>query len=270
MSDAGPLFIKWGGSLITDKKGVATARPEVIERLAGETARLASERPGRIVLGHGSGSFGHVTAHEYGVAEGVRDPSRLVGIGRTQEQAARLHRLVVAALLEAGVAVFSVVPGSVVVTGGGEPSRADWSPVWQALELGLVPVVYGDVVLDRERGSAILSTERVFVELARDLASRGVERARIFWLGETDGVWDRNGRRLARIVPEDRAALAAAVGGSAATDVTGGMRHRLDGAFELLALGAESWILDGREDRVVERVLAGAELGTRVTKAASA
>ena len=112
MSDGAPILVKWGGSLITDKKRPGTARPRVIERLATELADLATRRPGGVVLGHGSGSFGHVAASEHGVAEGVSDPRRLAGIGHTQDQAARLHRLVMAALLEADVAAFSVVAGS--------------------------------------------------------------------------------------------------------------------------------------------------------------
>ena len=151
-----------------------------------------------------------------------------------------------------------------MVTAGGRTPRTAWPPVWSALDLGLVPVVHGDVVLDRERGSAILSTERVFLELARDRSAGDGEPPRVFWLGKTDGVWDGDGRTIARVAPRDLDTLAPVIGGSAGTDVTGGMRHRLEGAFELLALGAESWILDGREERVVERVLAGEELGTRV------
>ena len=264
MSDDGLVFIKWGGSLITDKQSRATARPEVIERLARELAALSARWPGRVVLGHGSGSFGHFAAREHGVAEGVRAGGRLEGIGRTQLEAARLHRLVTEKLLDSGVPVFSVTPGSVVVTAAGRAPRTTWAPVWRALDLGLVPVVYGDVVLDDERGCAILSTERVFVELAADLAATGGGPLRIFWLGETDGVWDPDGRTMARVEPRDLELLSDAIGGSAGTDVTGGMRHRLEGAFELAALGAESWILDGREERVVERALAGEELGTRV------
>ena len=268
MSEGVPILVKWGGSLITDKKTPGAARPKVVERLAAELAELAARRPGGVVLGHGSGSFGHAAASRYGVAEGVNDPRRLAGIGRTQDQAARLHRLVMAALLEADVAAFSVVPGSRVVTTAGRMPETRWTPVWRALDLGLVPVVYGDVVLDRERGSAILSTERVFIDLVRDLIAGGGRSPRVFWLGETAGVWDGEGRTIPRIGRGGLESLGDVIGGSAATDVTGGMRHRLESALELAALGAESWIVDGREERVVERVLAGEKLGTRVAAGA--
>jgi isopentenyl phosphate kinase len=53
-------FIKWGGSVITDKAGREAADLPLIQRLAAELAAARAARPDRrIILGHGSGSFGH-------------------------------------------------------------------------------------------------------------------------------------------------------------------------------------------------------------------
>jgi isopentenyl phosphate kinase len=61
------LLLKLGGSLITDKLKVAHARLAVLERLAGEIGRARASMPQTsMVLGHGSGSFGHVVAARYG------------------------------------------------------------------------------------------------------------------------------------------------------------------------------------------------------------
>ena len=94
------VLVKLGGSLITDKRGEAAVRADVVDRLAAEIAaarpRLEWEGTG-ILLGHGSGSFGHVAAARYGLGEGLvragerGDPA---GVAVTQDQAARLHRIV--------------------------------------------------------------------------------------------------------------------------------------------------------------------------------
>ena len=48
------LFIKLGGSLITDKRATETARTAVICRLAREIAQVRQQNPGLdLVLGHG-------------------------------------------------------------------------------------------------------------------------------------------------------------------------------------------------------------------------
>src|SRR5262245_34803742 len=99
MPDA--ILLKLGGSLITDKRRPGVARPEVITRLAEEVAR-AARGPARLVVGHGSGSFGHVAAARYHLAKGLRETGQLPGVSRTQARAGQLNRRVLAALRLAG------------------------------------------------------------------------------------------------------------------------------------------------------------------------
>jgi isopentenyl phosphate kinase len=242
------LLLKLGGSLITEKSQREKARPEVIARLAGEVARAAGRIPERIVLGHGSGSFGHVAAREHGIAEGLRSPSQLPGVSRTQERAAALHREVIAALIAAGLSPFSIAPSSCLVSAGGRPADLAIEPLLLALENGLLPVVYGDVVLDREQGAAICSTERILEMLATRLPVR-----RVLWLGETDGVYGEDGRTLPRLSSLDGLRFTSPAG----TDVTGGMRHRVETALALARRGIRSVLFNGLTPGLLERALLG-------------
>ena len=106
----------------------------------------------------------------------------------TQERAAALHRIVIAALAAAGALPFSIAPSSCVVSAAGRPAAFAAEPLLLALEHGLLPVLYGDVVTDRDWGVSICSTERLFDLLARSLRSSGVPVRRALWLGETDGL----------------------------------------------------------------------------------
>jgi len=106
-------FIKLGGSVITDKNREATAQPEVIRRLAREIARARAADPGlRLVIGHGSGSFGHFVGRHYGTHLGLRDDRGWEGYARTGAAAARLNRLVTDVFLEEGVPVVSLQPSA--------------------------------------------------------------------------------------------------------------------------------------------------------------
>lgn len=255
------VLLKLGGSLITEKSRRETARPGVIARLAGEVARAAGRMPERIVLGHGSGSFGHVAAKEHGIAGGLRSPGQLPGISLTQERAAALHREVMSALAAAGLAPFSIAPSSCFVFAGGRPAELADEPLRLALDGGLLPVVYGDVVMDREQGVAIASTERVLVALARKLPVR-----RVLWLGETDGVYDADGETLPHLSADRFEEACRAIGSPAGTDVTGGMRHRVETALELARLGIRSTIFNGLTPGLLERALLGEAVpGTEIT-----
>lgn len=260
---SGVTLLKLGGSLLTDKRRPETDRPEVIARLAREIAAALPHLDGRLIIGHGSGSFGHVAAEQYRIHDGLQEPGQRLGASITQRQAAELHRRVIDALIEAlsgsDTGPFSIAPSSVLVTAGGRPVVFALHSLMRALAVGLIPVVYGDVLMDWDQGCAIGSTELVFQALVEALPERGLEVRRILWLGETAGVWDTEGEVIPRITPATAEEALPAVGGSAGTDVTGGMRHRVETALELARQGNASWIGDGREPGLLQRALEGAE-----------
>lgn len=251
------LLLKLGGSLITDKAREETPRREVIDRLAGEIARATAGTDARfrLVVAHGSGSFGHVAARRHGIGQGPLSPDQMAGAARTQERAAALHRIVVAALVAAGALPFSLAPSSCVVAAAGQPVAIATEPLLLALKRGLLPVLYGDVVLDREWGAAICSTESLFRALAPRLQACGASIRGVLWLGETDGLWDATGRTVPRVTAETFAGALRAIGAPAGTDVTGGMRHRLETAMELVGIGIPSLLANGLTPGLLERAL---------------
>jgi isopentenyl phosphate kinase len=256
------VLLKLGGSLITEKARPETPTPrrEVIARLAGEIAAAARDPAFRLIVGHGSGSFGHVAARESGIAAGLRSPDQLPGAARTQERAAALHRLVIEALLAAGAAPFSLAPSSCLVAAAGRPVAFAAEPLLLALDAGLLPVLYGDVVTDREWGVSICSTENLFEILARTLIDDGRTVRRAVWLGETDGLYDQAGHTVPRLAAADFARTAtatAAIGEPSGTDVTGGMRHRVESSLALARLGIPSLLANGLTPGLLAAALAG-------------
>lgn len=270
------MVVKLGGSLITDKRRPRTARREVIVRLAEEIAAARPAMSAALLVGHGSGSFGHVAAADAGLGKGpFSDPGRpaperrRAGLSATQQQAAELHRRVVAALAAAGAAPFSWAPSTALVARAGRPVAGSVGTLVEALGLGMVPVVYGDVVTDRVWGASIASTEAVVRYLIGRLKQRGMAVRRVVWAGETAGIYDTLGRTVPEVGPENLRQVRRAVGASAGTDVTGGMRLRLDTAVALARRGVESWIIDGTVPGLLKMALTAEEMaeevpGTRV------
>ena len=263
------VLIKLGGSLITDKARPETPRPEVIARLAREIAQAAGNTSCRLIVGHGSGSFGHVAARRFGLAggiEGIRSADQLPGVSLTQQRAAALHRLVVEALAEAGTLPYSIAPSSCIVTAAGQPAAFADEPLLRALENGLLPVLYGDVVMDREQGAAICSTEKVFETVARCLLDRGRTLRQALWLGETDGLYDPSGHTIPHLSTAGFEEAARAIGAPKGTDVTGGMRLRLETALTLARLGVPSLLLNGLTPGLLGKALQGETVpGTEIT-----
>ena len=261
------VFLKLGGSLITDKTREATARVEVIRRLAQEVRAALSADPGlRLLLGHGSGSFGHILAHRYHVHTGCTD---WWGYAATGAIAARLNRLVTDTFLEEGVPVVSMQPSASARSRGGKLIEMAIAPIQDALNHNLVPLVYGDVSFDETQGSTIISTEQLFFYLTKLLSPD-----RIILAGEVEGVFTSDPLRdpSARLLPEITSGnidqVRQMLSGSFAVDVTGGMLSKVLTMVELVrahpALTIQ--IISGRIPGVVQRTLQGIELaeGTRL------
>ena len=230
------VFVKLGGSVITDKTRPETARPEVISRLASEIAIALATRPDlRLVLGHGSGSFGHPVAQRYGTHLGVHSPADWQGFAAVAAAAARLDRLVAAALLAAGVSAWSIQPSASARCRDGELLSLEIGPIKKALAHGLAPLVHGDVALDEVRGGAIISTEQIFALLARRLSP-----ARLVMVGQVDGVFDSDplsypaAQPIPEITGQNWAQVRTLLGGSHAADVTGGMLAKVEAMVALV------------------------------------
>ena len=255
----GLQFVKVGGSLITDKTRAYTPRPEVIARLAGEVRATLDADPGlRLLLGHGSGSFGHWAAEPYGTAEGVATPAEWRGYAEVAAAAGRLNRIVTDAFLEAGVPVLSLQPSASARCQDGEVADLAVRPIQEALRRGLVPLVYGDVALDDVRGGTIASTEDLFVYLSGVL-----HPARILLLGEVRGVLDAGGEVVPRITPASYPGWREVLSSSAGVDVTGGMADKVARMVDLVRThpGTTVRILTGMRPGLLTRVLLGEEEG---------
>ncbi len=271
-----PTFLKLGGALLTHKDRAETLRPGVLRRLASEVASWSRVHPGRLVLGHGSGSFGHAAVRTSGFLDRPEDPIRMAYVAAAAQ---RLNRHVVAALLAAQLPALAL-PGVTWATAeAGELVEVRAELVAWLLERGFLPVVYGDAVLDRVRGGAVASTEALLVALAAILRPQ-----RVILATDVDGVYasgswkaDRpatDEKPLELITPAQRQAWTT-TGREAdsqrdAVDVTGGMVGKVRAMLDLLDVvpDVEVRILSGLRPGAVAAALAGqAQAGGTVIRA---
>ncbi len=224
------IFLKLGGSLITDKTESQTVRTEALAQAAAEICQAQRLNPQlRLVIGHGSGSFGHVTAAKYGTRQGVQTAVQWHGFAEVSDVAARLNRIVTGTLLAAGVPAISFQPSASAWCENGRLTHLSLAPIQAALAAGLVPVVYGDVAFDTVRGGSIISTEEVLTYAVAEL------RPSWFLLaGETAGVYDQQQQIIPLITENNFRDIQAALGGSRGTDVTGGMDSKVRSMLNLV------------------------------------
>ena len=260
------IIIKLGGSLITDKEKPLTAREQVIKRLGKEILQASKKYKGKIIIGHGSGSFGHAFAAKYQTYKGLINKKSLEGVVRVSDVAIALNRIVIKNLLKAGLNAVSFSPGSFAVSKSQKPDKYLLDALEEALKIGIIPLVYGDVVFDKRQGFTIFSTEKIIGILVKRL-SKKYKIERIIYAGVTDGVYDSNKKTIGKITPANFAEIKKAIGGSNATDVTGGMIHKVGESLKLVErYKSEIFIVNGGRLGVLKNALLGnIVLGTMIS-----
>jgi isopentenyl phosphate kinase len=223
--NAKPIILKLGGSVITDKGKLDTPNLEAIERLADEIfqANISS-----LILVHGGGSFGHPVAEKYKINEGYGDPSQVMGFAETHLAMTKLNNLVMDALMRHDIAAVGVQPSSCVITKSGRIEKMELTPITRMLDMQIMPVLYGDAVLDSEKGFTILSGDQLVTSLAINFGA-----SCIIMGGDVDGIYtaDPKANSLAKLVPhvtlKELRIYKHGISGSKVTDVTGGMLGKI-------------------------------------------
>ena len=171
----GTVVIKWGGGLITHKDQLCTVNLDVIDSLA----KACSKSSKKLVIVHGAGSFGHMMAKKFRLAEGrVAELMQDEAIERVRSDMIELNNHVLSSLQKYGLDAKTFSP-HLWATGTGPGFKGEL-PIFDG-----VTVVYGDVVEDSEKEFGILSGDDIMLRYSTELPN--VERA-VFAIGGVDGI----------------------------------------------------------------------------------
>lgn len=261
------VFLKLGGSLITDKDKTDTPDLPKLKEISREISSALHDEPNlQLVVGHGSGSFGHHAAHRYNTHQGVYSPEEWLGFAHVWERAHALNLIVTQNLVDVGIPVISFSPSSFIITNDHAVSDWDAFTIQTALENRLIPLIHGDVVFDLKIGGTILSTEDLFITLANHILPD-----RILLAGIEPGVWQNYPARD-EIIPSisSRIQLYKKPSdlSSSSVDVTGGMGSKIENMVKIVDTHPNTriTIFSGVESGNIYSSLMGNMLGTSIVK----
>lgn len=262
------VLIKLGGAIITNKEMPMQLRPDVLNRLVKEIAKARRDRPDTLfVVGHGQGSFGHVPAGKYKTMQGFIHEDSRFGMAIVQDSAAQLNRLVVHAFLEEGIPAVSMYPSNSLVTKGRQVDSFCVEVFEEYIKQGMFPITGGDVIVDREQGCTIWSTEEVLAFFAQEFVKKGWNVGKIIHVTEVDGFYDLQGKIIDHLTAKTWPEFKSAVTSTKGFDVTGGMMTKIEESLNLVSQGIESNIISGLKKNNLYNVLTDGEwTGTRITQ----
>lgn len=219
--------------MLTDKARPYSLRVDVLKAASAEIKGcLEDGLVDRLVVVHGVGSYGHPPVIQHKLYKGFIDPAQLLPLSRTQSKVNELRGAVTASLQDEGIPVNLFHTSSLASAHRGRITSMSLDAVRGFLEIGMVPVLGGDMVHDTAMGFSVGSGDQVAVILAKELKATD-----LVFATDVAGVYDRDpkGAPEARLVRELSLSHLEELASASGTkgDASGSMRGKISALSEL-------------------------------------
>jgi len=254
------IILKLGGSVITKKEAPEpTLDHENLKRIAGE---ISDSLPSSLIIVHGAGSFGHPLAKKYriGAPTSLEELQRkMMGFSIIQRWVKISNIHVCDALRKEDIPVVSIQPSSFILAYNGRIKHADPRIIISYLEIGFIPVTYGDVVLDTDENlkMSVLSGDQIIKYLGETLKPEKVI------LGtDVDGVFDKDPKKYpdAKLLERIKSLKDIKYQPGKSEDVTGAMLGKIKELLLLAEKGVNSEIINAKKPGNIKKALLGQKL----------
>ncbi|MFX0104055.1 MAG: type 2 isopentenyl-diphosphate Delta-isomerase [Candidatus Hodarchaeota archaeon] len=252
------ILLKLGGSLLTDKNKPFSLREEILEGCL--TQIIESKR--LIILIHGGGSFGHPIAKKYEISKGLNESieDQIVGLSKTHEAMKKFNSIIINKFLDKGCPAISIQPSSIFIEDFNEIIIKSIDPIEKLLDLGIIPVLYGDILLSKDHSFSILSGDHIILKLCEKI--RNFKILKVIFAIEKDGVFikENGNEKLAlKLTPNDLASIKLA-DLDQKIDVTGGIKAKLEKIEEIVKLNIPVQIINGIKNKNILKALLNQQL----------
>ncbi|MBU0762199.1 MAG: isopentenyl phosphate kinase family protein [Candidatus Altiarchaeota archaeon] len=257
--------VKFGGSVITDKKKDQRAvNTRKLKQLCSEVSNVLNKEDVKVVIVHGAGPYGHVPAKKYKLKQGLRSEMQVRGVSETRNSMGKLNAKVVDALVKEGVNAVAFQPSACGILKRGRIVEFQVKALKKLVDAGLTPVLYGDVLVDLEKGVDILSGDQLVPYLAEKLCAD-----KVVIVTSYNGVFDKDpclkdARKYDLIDSEIMRGLKGRK--TDGTDVTGGIVGKISELLAIARKGIPSEII-GSDRGYLRRTLSGESgIGTAIKR----
>ncbi|MFX1572384.1 MAG: type 2 isopentenyl-diphosphate Delta-isomerase [Promethearchaeota archaeon] len=248
------LILKLGGSLLTDKSEPFSIR----EQILNDSIQQIVDCRKKLVLIHGGGSFGHPVAREYNISNGINPAiqNQLFGLTKTHDVMNQLNSKIIETFLKKDFPAISIQPSSIFMIRSKKITIQAIEVIEAALELEILPVLYGDIILDSDGSFSIISGDQIILEICKKLKNFRIKKV-IFTI-EKDGVFIKdtnNNIKLATKIDSNTISSLNLANLEDKIDVTGGIKKKLEIVEKICNLGIPVQIINGLENKNILKVL---------------
>ncbi len=247
------FLLKLGGSLLTDKNEPLSLRDEVLENCINQII----ESKKSIILIHGGGSFGHPIAKKYQISKGLNDAieDQIIGLAKTHEIMNKFNSIIINKFLDKGYPAISIQPSSIFLKDFNQIKLKSIDPIEKLLELGIIPILYGDIILSWNSYFSILSGDQIILKLCEQIQNFKISK--VIFAIEKDGIFikDNGNEKLALKLDSNNLDNLNLAELEQKIDVTGGMKGKLEIIKEIVKFNIPVQIINGLKNKNILKAL---------------
>ena len=230
------LLVKLGGSIVTNKEKPLTPRRKTIDNVVRSLKKIHEP----MVVVHGGGSFGHYWSVKYDMHT---KPAKydLRGVSIVKNSMVELNKIILQSFLSNKLNPYSLPPTDFV--SGNKPILKKIKEIKKIAQSNLIPITYGDALWYGEKKSYILSGDVIMTMIAKVLRPR----LSVFVLN-VDGLYgDIKKKKLIYEFKNKQLSFT-----KPTTDVTGGMKRKVEEASKISKLGLKVFFVNGNKpERII-------------------
>ena len=258
------IIIKLGGSILTDKNTPYSMRNKVIDSLISQISDYyrTSNQPKLIII-HGAGSFGHPIANSFSIQNGLNQniPNQILGLTKTHQSVKKLNTKIVDDLLNRDMPVLSLTTSSVFVQEDSGLKFTGIKQIESLLDLGMIPILYGDILLHVSKNFSIISGDRVIFEICKSFISSvdtNYKVDKIIFCFDQDGIIISKNEKDSEVIQNIKSKdmdLLSLKNYENSIDVTGNIRGKLQEIKKICELGIPVQLLNGQKPNLLIKAL---------------
>ena len=251
------VLLKLGGSLLTDKDKPFSIREDIVKSAIQQIINANK----KIILIHGGGSFGHPLAKKYSITRGINSsiPHQILGLTETHQSMNNFNSYLIDLFLEKKYPALSIQASSIFIKDSFKISTQSIDIIETALDLNILPILYGDIILDKQGSFSIISGDQIIFELCENLKKYQISK--VIFVMETDGIYindedskQKNIRLATKLYLRDLENLNLADLGQK-IDVTGGIQGKINSIKEICKYNIPVQLLNGLKEEYIFKSL---------------
>ena len=260
-------IIKLGGSLLTDKNKPFSLRKDIIKK----SILQIIESNEKIILIHGGGSFGHPVAKKYRIFDGFNPKikDQLIGLSKTQKTMNEFNSFIINEFLDNNCPAIPVQPSSIFIKDGGKIIIKSIDIIEFLLQLNIIPILYGDIIIDLQNSFSIISGDQIIVSLCNNIHKYKIDK--IIFAIEKDGIFienekDKQNPKLLKEITFSEILSINLANLDDKIDVTGGIKGKLDEIKRIHQFKIPVHIINGLKNENILKSLKNEEIISSIIK----